>query len=126
MLYPYARATGYLAAAGVAAALAAVTALFLWQARRRPYLAVGWFWYLGMLVPVIGLVQVGGQAMADRYTYLPLVGIFVMLAWSLSELAGRWRGRESAAHRHQGGGALLAEDSAGRRQRRSHPEYFHE
>jgi len=50
---------------------------------RRPYLLVGWLWYLGMLVPVIGLVQVGAQAMADRYTYVPLVGVFVMLAFSL-------------------------------------------
>lgn len=48
---------------------------------RRPHLLVGWLWYLGTLVPVIGLVQVGGQAMADRYTYFPLTGIFVMLAW---------------------------------------------
>ena len=53
--------------------------------RRRPYLAVGWFWYLGMLVPVIGLVQVGGAQMADRYTYLPLIGIFLMLTWEIVE-----------------------------------------
>src|SRR5581483_373300 len=52
--------------------------------RSHPHLAVGWFWYLGMLIPVIGLVQVGAQARADRYTYLPLVGIFIMLAWSAS------------------------------------------
>ncbi len=49
--------------------------------RRRPYLAVGWFWYLGTLIPVIGLVQVGVQAMADRYTYIPLIGVFIMIAW---------------------------------------------
>ena len=54
----------------------------VWKLRAsRPYLLVGWLWFLGMLVPVIGLVQVGGQARADRYTYLPLVGIFIMLAW---------------------------------------------
>ena len=53
--------------------------------RRRPYLAVGWFWYLGMLVPVIGLVQIGGAQMADRYTYLPLIGIFLMLTWEIVE-----------------------------------------
>ena len=52
-------------------------------ARRRPHLAVGWFWYLGMLVPVIGLVQVGEQSMADRYTYLPGIGIAIMVAWEV-------------------------------------------
>lgn len=55
--------------------------------RRRPYLFVGWSWYLGTLIPVIGLVQVGSQAMADRYTYLPLVGVFIMLAWGGWEVA---------------------------------------
>jgi hypothetical protein len=60
-----------------------------WQ--RLPFLAVGWLWYLGMLVPVIGFVQVGGQAMADRYTYLPLIGIFIIVAWGVEEVAVRWR-----------------------------------
>jgi tetratricopeptide (TPR) repeat protein len=54
-----------------------------WQ--RRPWLATGWFWYLGMLVPVIGLVQVGMQSMADRYTYLPLIGVFIALVWGVGE-----------------------------------------
>ncbi len=76
-----------------AAAVAAVTALVIWQTRRRPYLAVGWFWYLGMLVPVIGLVQIGAQARADRYTYLPLVGIFIMVAWGAADLLAFWRRR---------------------------------
>jgi tetratricopeptide (TPR) repeat protein len=67
--------------------LAALTALVLWQRRRRPVLAVGWLWYLVTLLPVIGLVQVGLQGMADRYTYLPLVGIFVALAWLVAEAA---------------------------------------
>jgi tetratricopeptide (TPR) repeat protein len=66
--------------------LAAVTAAVLWQASKRPYLAVGWFWYIGTLVPVIGLVQVGMQSMADRYTYLPLIGLFIMLAWGVAEI----------------------------------------
>jgi len=56
--------------------------------RKRPYLVIGWLWYLGTLVPAIGLVQVGAQAMADRYTYVPLVGVFIMLAWWAGELAG--------------------------------------
>jgi tetratricopeptide (TPR) repeat protein len=60
-------------------------------ARGRPYLAVGWFWYVGTLVPVIGLVQVGMQTMADRYTYIPLIGIFIALAWGVCDLAGSWR-----------------------------------
>jgi tetratricopeptide (TPR) repeat protein len=54
--------------------------------RSVPYLAVGWFWYLGTLVPVIGIVQVGEQAMADRYMYIPMIGIFIALAWGLSDL----------------------------------------
>jgi len=65
--------------------LVSVTLVVLRQLR-RPYLAVGWFWYVGMLVPVIGLVQVGKQAMADRYTYLPLIGIFMMSAWSTKDI----------------------------------------
>jgi tetratricopeptide (TPR) repeat protein len=71
--------------------LLAVSVLALAQRRRRPYLAVGWFWYLGTLVPVIGLVQVGMQALADRYTYVPLIGLFVILVWGGWELAGAWR-----------------------------------
>jgi len=58
--------------------------------RKHPYLIVGWFWYLFMLVPVIGLVQVGGQAMADRYTYLPQIGIALALAWGADELRRSW------------------------------------
>ena len=63
-------------------------------ARRHRYLAVGWLWYLGTLVPVIGLVQVGAQTMADRYTYLPSIGIFIMIAWGANELLARYRLRK--------------------------------
>ncbi len=71
----------------VAAGLAGITA-WTWRERhRRPYLATGWLWFLGMLVPVLGLVQVGGAARADRYTYLPLIGLSVMLAWGIRDLA---------------------------------------
>jgi len=73
---------------GAAALLAFITAAAIWQ-WRRPYLIVGWLWFLGTLVPVIGLVQVGGQSMADRYTYIPLIGLFVMVAWGGKELSGR-------------------------------------
>ena len=65
--------------------LAAITVFVLLQARRRPYLLVGWLWYVVALVPVIGIVQVGTQAMADRYTYLPFIGIFIALTWGMAE-----------------------------------------
>ena len=67
-------------------ALAGVTALAFRLRSRAPCLLFGWLWYLGTLVPVIGLIQVGGQAMADRYTYIPLVGIFIAVAWGLAEI----------------------------------------
>jgi protein O-mannosyl-transferase len=66
--------------------LLAVTALVI-VFRRRRYLPVGWFWFLGTLVPVIGLVQVGDAAFADRYAYIPVIGLFVMIAWGLDDLA---------------------------------------
>jgi tetratricopeptide (TPR) repeat protein len=71
--------------------LAAVSGLVFRLRGRFPYLLVGWCWYLGTLVPVIGLVQVGGQAMADRYTYIPLIGIFMAIAWGLGDLAAGFR-----------------------------------
>jgi tetratricopeptide (TPR) repeat protein len=73
---------------GASAVLAVVTALF-WHFRERPYLLVGWFWFLGTLAPVIGIVQVGRQAWADRYAYLPLWGLFVIGVWLASEGAAR-------------------------------------
>ena len=72
-----------------ALALIAVSLGCIWQLRSRPYLAIGWFWFLGTLVPVIGLVQVGGQAMADRYTYIPLIGPVISLVWLLSDLSAQ-------------------------------------
>jgi Tfp pilus assembly protein PilF len=71
------------------ALLAAVSALVWRERRERPQLLAGWLWFLGTLVPVIGLVQVGEQAMADRYAYVPLIGVFVMAVWAAAELAGR-------------------------------------
>jgi peptidoglycan/LPS O-acetylase OafA/YrhL len=64
--------------------LLAVTALVIARRRQR-YLLVGWLWFLGTLVPMIGLVQVGRQAMADRYAYLPFVGLFIMVCWGAAE-----------------------------------------
>ena len=84
ILYPHPGGSLSLALVAVsAAALVAVTAIAVALRRSRPYLLVGWLWYVGTLVPVIGLVQAGEQAMADRFTYVPLVGIFVALAWML-------------------------------------------
>jgi protein O-mannosyl-transferase len=69
--------------------LAGVSILVVVPGRHYPYLPVGWFWYLGTLVPVIGLVQVGRQGMADRYTYLPLIGLFIVVTWGIADLAAR-------------------------------------
>lgn len=76
---------------GAAAVVTAFSLLAIVGRRRHPALLVGWLWYLGTLIPVIGLVQVGAQSMADRYTYLPLVGFFIMMAWSLPGTATRRR-----------------------------------
>jgi protein O-mannosyl-transferase len=73
--------------------LASITLGVVWLGLRRRYLVVGWPWYVGMLVPVIGLVQVGAQARADRYTYLTQVGLYIMVAWGLRDLFQQWRRR---------------------------------
>jgi tetratricopeptide (TPR) repeat protein len=73
-----------------------ITVAVIWLARSRRYLAVGWLWFFGILVPVIGLVQVGAQAMADRYAYLPFIGLFIMIAWGLPDLLAKWRSRRIA------------------------------
>jgi len=78
---------------GAALILILFSALALWQ-RKRPALLAGWLWYLGTLVPVIGLIQVGDQALADRYTYIPLTGLFIALVWTLAELFAPWRRRQ--------------------------------
>jgi Flp pilus assembly protein TadD len=70
--------------------ISAITGLVVWQMKRRPYFAVGWFWYLGTLVPVIGLVHVGDLAHADRYTYVPLLGVFVAIVWGAAEVGMRF------------------------------------
>jgi len=90
-LVPIAPAIATLAAL----ALIAVTLLALWQLRRSPPAAVGWLWYLGMLVPVLGLVQVGMQACADRYTYLPGIGLAIALVWPLGAWADPSRVRRA-------------------------------
>jgi protein O-mannosyl-transferase len=88
VLYPYNDHLPLWQVIGSGVLLAAITVLVIRQARRgRPYLAVGWFWFLGTLVPVSGIVQVGLQSMADRYTYVPLVGLFIMAAFGLADVA---------------------------------------
>lgn len=74
--------------------LVVISTAVIYISRQRPYLTVGWLWYIGTLVPVIGLVQVGAQAMADRYTYLPSIGLFIMVAWGAADLVARWRYRK--------------------------------
>jgi tetratricopeptide (TPR) repeat protein len=72
----------------------AITAVAFTLRKQRPYLIVGWLWYLVMLVPVIGIVQVGDQARADRYTYLPQIGLYIALTWAVVDLCARWRYRQ--------------------------------
>jgi tetratricopeptide (TPR) repeat protein len=93
-------------AATAAVLLVAVSAVALAAARRAPYLLVGWLWFLVTLLPVIGLVQVGGQQIADRYTYLPSIGIFVMAAWGAVDLLAARRG--AVAGLATAGGATVA------------------
>jgi hypothetical protein len=71
--------------------LLSLTALALWQAGRRPWLIVGWLWFVGTLVPVIGLAQGGVQAWADRFSYWPHIGLFIAIVWAAGELVGRFR-----------------------------------
>ncbi len=82
--------------AAAAGLLVGITLFALRAAPRHPYLAVGWLWYLVTLAPVIGLVQVGSQGMADRYTYLPLIGLSIAVAWGVPDLLGAGRARRAA------------------------------
>jgi Flp pilus assembly protein TadD len=68
-----------------------ITAVAMRTLKTHPYFAVGWLWYLGCLVPVIGLIQVGSHAMADRYTYIPLTGLFIIVAWGVPDILRQWR-----------------------------------
>ena len=91
VIYPLPKEIPWVEVVGAIMVLAVITSV-IWQARRRqPYWVTGWLWYLGMLVPVVGLVQVGRQAMADRYTYLPLIGVFIGMVFGLGDLAKKLR-----------------------------------
>src|SRR5262249_35746336 len=72
--------------AGAAAILLLISWVAIRSAGRRPYVIVGWLWFIVTLVPVIGLVQVGNQAFADRYTYIPLIGVFIAVVWAVADL----------------------------------------
>lgn len=94
VFYPYPENIGIAAVSLSFLLLFGITALALIYAKSVPAFLMGWFWYLGTLVPVIGIVHVGLQARADRYTYIPLIGIFIMVVWGFSALAGKRRSAE--------------------------------
>jgi tetratricopeptide (TPR) repeat protein len=92
LFYPFEQSSVTpLRVAGAVALLAAMTCFVVVQRKTRPYLVFGWFWYLITLLPVIGFIRVGSQSMADRYTYIPLIGLFLVVVWGGAEIAGRWR-----------------------------------
>jgi tetratricopeptide (TPR) repeat protein len=106
VFYPYPETFPAWRAAGAGLAGLLLSALLLWAPRQRPYLAAGWLWYVVTLLPVIGLIQVGGFSRADRFTYVPLIGVFVALTWGTYELTRRWR-HQVLALSVAGGAALL-------------------
>ena len=89
LAFMYPRTSWALWQVGAALVVLLVITGMVLAGRRHRYLPVGWFWFLGTLVPMIGLVQVGAQAMADRYAYLPLIGLFIMVCWGVSDWAGQ-------------------------------------
>ncbi len=90
IIYPHPNHWPIMAVIGAVVVLLAWTGLFLWRIRRNPYLSVGWFCFLGTLIPTIGLVQVGSQSIADRYTYIPGIGLFVLIVWGANDLFNLW------------------------------------
>jgi len=90
VIYPHPEHRPWTTVAWAVSLILGLTALAVWRGRERRFLATGWFWFVGMLVPVIGLVQIGAQAMADRYTYLPLIGVFIGFVWGANEITARW------------------------------------
>jgi tetratricopeptide (TPR) repeat protein len=96
VLYPYPESVILWQVFGALLLMMAVTVTVIWRMKQSLYLATGWFWYLGTLVPVIGIVQAGPQAMADRYTYVSLIGLFIMIAWGIAEVSQKWKYRKEA------------------------------
>lgn len=91
IVYPLQGMPPLLEALGALALLACLSAFAVKKVRQAPFLVTGWLWYLGTLVPVIGIIHVGNQAMADRFTYVPLIGLFLIIAWGVPEILKRWR-----------------------------------
>jgi hypothetical protein len=95
-MYPHPGNSVKLAQTFAAAVLLLVISKFVWDARERRYLVVGWLWFLGTMVPMIGIVQVGHQAMADRYAYLPFIGLFIMLCWGVPDFVAQAAGGKAS------------------------------
>ena len=106
LIYPHPHHWPAVCVAGSTLFLPVLTALILLRAKKQPYLLTGWFWFLGTLVPVIGLVQVGIQSMADRYTYLPGIGLAIAVVWGANELFEQPKSKQLLAL--AGGFALVA------------------
>ena len=85
VFYPYPESYPIWQTAGSILLIASLSTITICKAKKYPYMAVGWLWFIGTLVPVIGLVQVGSHAMADRYTYVPLIGLFIIVAWGCQD-----------------------------------------
>jgi len=97
IFYPFPKDLPLWQAAGSGVLLVALTGLFLLRLNHKPYLAIGWLWFLGTLVPVIGIVQAGRwPAMADRWGYVPIIGLFIVIAWGISEIKPKWHHRKAA------------------------------
>ena len=94
VLYPYPELLVPWQVFGSVLLLIFITLAVFWMVKRSPYLATGWLWYMGTLVPVIGIVQVASQSMADRFTYIPLIGLFIMVAWGVPDLLKKWNYRK--------------------------------
>ena len=97
VFYPYTRTISWPMLAWSSLFFLSVFFLAIKTLKAHPWFAVGWLWYVVTLVPVIGLVQIGSQAMADRYTYVPLIGIFIIIAWGIPELMAGWRLKRTAS-----------------------------
>jgi len=94
ILYPFPKHLVLWQAALAGVVLVLISAAVLRYRHRFPYLVTGWFWYLVTTLPVIGLIQVGGQSLADRYTYIPLIGLFIICCWLLPDLMEGWQHRQ--------------------------------
>ena len=90
VLYPYPKTLPWLEVAGASLILVFITLFAVKAIKKAPYFITGWLWYVGTLVPVIGLVQVGQQSMADRYAYIPFIGLFIIIAWGGHEMIKAW------------------------------------